>query len=199
MSPETGSLLLLLLICAGATALIPTTADPTEDKELLGMRPPGKPYEKPGKCPANVKFPVDGSTLKNECRMDGDCKGKMKCCFSGGRRLCLLPLDVKNNACPYSDGSECITTKFSPWCQSDDQCQGTDRCCYYKCRAQCTPTVKVKPGLCPPTRKCSFPLPKPKCKSDSDCKGKKKCCTPWCRLECTDPWTPEDYEFPEVV
>ncbi|XP_040203986.1 WAP four-disulfide core domain protein 5-like isoform X2 [Rana temporaria] len=195
MSPETGSLLLLLLICAGATALIPSTANLTDDKELLGRQPPGKP----GRCPADVEFNVDGSTLQNECRRDGHCEGKMKCCFSGGRRQCLLPLDVKNNACPNSDDSVCIATIYAQLCQRDDQCQGTDRCCSFKCRAQCTPTVTVKPGSCLPTcAKCSFTRPKPKCNSDSDCKGKKKCCTTWCGMECTDPWSPKDDFLEEV-
>ncbi|XP_040204007.1 uncharacterized protein LOC120936000 isoform X2 [Rana temporaria] len=36
MSPETGSLLLLLLLCAGVTAVNLTTAGPTNDKEALG-------------------------------------------------------------------------------------------------------------------------------------------------------------------
>ncbi|XP_040203989.1 WAP four-disulfide core domain protein 5-like isoform X2 [Rana temporaria] len=180
MSPETGSLLILLLFCAGATTLFPPTADPT-----LGIL---FPRVKPGKCPADVKFPVDGSTLDNGCKRDGDCNGKMKCCFWRGRRQCLLPLDVKNNACPYFDASVCITTKFVPMCQRDDQCQGTERCCYYGCRLQCTPTVTVKPGSCPiPVTRCAFPPPAPKCKSDSECQEKQKCCTPLCRQECTDP------------
>ncbi|XP_077345441.1 uncharacterized protein LOC143989245 [Lithobates pipiens] len=185
MSPETGSLLLLLLFCAGATAVnILTTADPTEDKEALGAR---FPPEKPGTCPADVNLLVVGSTLLNECKRDRDCKGKNKCCFSGGRRRCLLPLDVKQNACPYFVDSTCIMD-FVPLCQSDDQCQGTERCCYYKCSLQCMPTVKVKPGSCPiPRTRCAFPQPPPKCESDSDCQGKKKCCTPKCQQVCTDP------------
>ncbi|XP_077345444.1 uncharacterized protein LOC143989248 [Lithobates pipiens] len=186
MSPETGSLLLLLLFCAGATAVNHLTpADPTEDEEDLGVL---FPQGKPGTCPADVNLPVDGSTLEKKCKRDGDCKGKKKCCFSGGRRRCLLPLDVKQNACPYFDDSVCINTKFAPLCQRDDQCQGTERCCYYKCRLQCTPTVKAKPGKCPiPRTICAFdPLP-PKCESDSECQGKQKCCTPRCRRECTNP------------
>ncbi|XP_040203999.1 keratin-associated protein 10-7-like isoform X3 [Rana temporaria] len=191
MSPETGSLLLLLLFCAGATAVNLTTAHPSADKEASGtpiLR------EKPGKCPANVDFPVDGSTLKKECKRDRDCKLELKCCFSGGTQRCLLPLDAKENSCPYFNKSQCVRIKPAPQeCHRDDQCQGTERCCFYQCRLQCTPTVKaVKSGTCPvPSTLCaispSSPPPKPLCTSDNDCPGEKKCCTPKCRQECTDP------------
>ncbi|XP_077345432.1 uncharacterized protein LOC143989238 isoform X3 [Lithobates pipiens] len=191
MSPEMGSLL-LLLFCVGATAVNHlTTADPPEE----ALAPSGTLIilKKPGKCPADVENTLDGFMVKPDCKIDRNCLGKMKCCLYDGRKQCLQPLDAKKNACPYFNDFECSTigTELSE-CHSDVQCQGTDRCCYDNCRFQCMKTVKVKSGTCPaPATLCgispSSPRPKPLCMNDDDCLGKKKCCTRKCRQECTDP------------
>ncbi|XP_072264808.1 uncharacterized protein [Pyxicephalus adspersus] len=151
-----------------------------------------KKIEKPGTCPADVDYPrCEGSTLgmENECGIDKKCQGKKKCCFSGCRRRCLLPLDAKENPCPYHNDTECIHVKPAPFeCHEDKQCQGTDRCCNKNCRLQCVPTMKEKPGKCPiPITRCAYPPPPPKCLSDHSCPGNLKCCTPKCGLECTKP------------
>ncbi|XP_040204008.1 antileukoproteinase-like [Rana temporaria] len=182
MSPQTGSRLLLLLFCAGAIAVGLTTAHPTEDQEDLDT-------SKPGTCPANVDYPDEGSMLQNTCTTDQDCQDTRKCCYSGGRRQCLLPLDAKEDSCPIFNPLECVTVKPArSECHSDDQCQGTERCCNYWCRMACTPTVPVKPGTCPISLvHCEYPPPTSTCQIDSDCLGNQKCCIPECGLACSDP------------
>ncbi|XP_075716881.1 uncharacterized protein LOC142758994 [Rhinoderma darwinii] len=153
-------------------------------------RPETELAEKPGTCPADVDYPTcqDSMIYKNECDIDQDCEGKSKCCYSGCRKRCLLPLEDKMNPCPYFNHSICIYARpLPPDCHTDNQCPGSDRCCCFNCRHQCTPTVKVKPGQCPaPKKKCPKILPEAECKTDSDCSDNKKCCDQ-CGQKCVSP------------
>ncbi|KAM4772437.1 uncharacterized protein WCC33_004149 [Rhinophrynus dorsalis] len=158
------------------------------------QKEPAEPeLKKPGTCPLDVSYPTCGTNptgFVSDCKNDNDCDGKEKCCYSGCRYRCLLPLEEKVDACPYFNASICITMRPLPaQCSNDNQCQGTDRCCCFSCRHQCTPTIKVKTGQCPPIKvKCAADPPKPKfpCQQDSDCLGKKKCCD-FCGKQCVDP------------
>ncbi|XP_075451345.1 porwaprin-b-like [Ascaphus truei] len=121
MSPTAGSLLLGLVLCSvGIWAAVT----------------PVKPV-KTGVCPQNVDYPTcDVASFVPECNTDANCTGTKKCCYSGCRKRCLLPLKkVKNSFCPYAS--------FLPdECHADDQCQGSDKCCK-KCRSLCTPASEI--------------------------------------------------------
>uniref|UniRef100_A0A803J454 WAP domain-containing protein n=1 Tax=Xenopus tropicalis TaxID=8364 RepID=A0A803J454_XENTR len=143
---------------------------------------------KAGECPADVDSPVCNGTLRAKCNRDSRCDDKAKCCFSGCRNRCRLPLEDKNTMCPYFDASKCpLKNSTINECYSDVQCQGSERCCCFNCRRECTPTVRVKPGQCPAVSgKCPAVTPKPACRTDDDCDGSKKCCQS-CGSKCLEP------------
>ncbi|KAM4606810.1 uncharacterized protein O3C94_023166 [Discoglossus pictus] len=189
MTPAVGSILLGLVLCSVVTWAI--------DKG-------GCIEEKPGVCPVDVLYPrCSGATekVKPECNTDKDCKGAMKCCFSGCRQRCLLPLADKMDSCPYYNTTQCMLIRPMPdECHSDNQCQGSFRCCCFSCRRQCMATVKVKPGQCPAKKKlCPAIAAKDTCQNDGQCLNKMKCCDQ-CGKKCVSPvsehagYCPEDKE-----
>ncbi|XP_040204006.1 antileukoproteinase-like isoform X1 [Rana temporaria] len=132
MSPETGSLLLLLLLCAGVTAVNLTTAGPTNDKEALAV--------KSGTCPAPVTICGISPSLprpKPLCTSDNDCPGKQKCCKPNCRRECTDPLPLeKPGFCP----PPYVNCRFPippPQCDSDSDCYGNKKCCSLRCYPEC--------------------------------------------------------------
>ncbi|MEE6514034.1 hypothetical protein FKM82_021953, partial [Ascaphus truei] len=146
--------------------------------------------EKPGTCPRDVDE-TDCRLVKfaPECESDSNCNGTMKCCYSGCRKRCLLPLEDKKDSCPYFNSSVCRgVLPLRDQCFTDDQCPGSDRCCCFNCRHMCLPTELVKPGQCPAVERCPVHLPNTKCQKDSECAGKKKCCKS-CGNKCVDPET----------
>ncbi|XP_075450826.1 uncharacterized protein LOC142491894 [Ascaphus truei] len=187
MSSAAGSLLLGLVLCSvGIWAGYP------RGRVLLQLK------EKPGTCPRDVYEPrCELVKIPSECERDGDCKGTRKCCYSGCRSRCLLPLEDKTGSCPYFDSSSCMYSRPDE-CDSDDQCPGSDRCCCFDCGLQCVPTERVKPGQCPPIQECFAKPPKPRCKKDSDCAGKKKCCE-LCGKKCVDPVPEHGGSCPDIV
>ncbi|XP_041419641.1 WAP four-disulfide core domain protein 3-like [Xenopus laevis] len=202
MGPPTSVVLILALTLGsmGTLAQKPTppvmeefTEEPDADN---AMRPefagPGiiRPQVKPGTCPLPVNENECDLSQRDECRSDRHCRGKLKCCSNGCRKRCLLPLEDKDDSCPFFDASICVHVRPLPdECSSDNQCQGTERCCCYNCRLACKPTVIVKPGQCPaPNKLCSLLPPKHECETDGGCKGKQKCCEN-CGRKCTTPKT----------
>ncbi|XP_075057138.1 uncharacterized protein LOC142143310 [Mixophyes fleayi] len=181
MSPVTGSLLLLILCYVGSSAIDAATTEPPKSELKPG---PGVilPIEKLGACPADVDYPTcdtPGVNKTADCASDKYCEGKRKCCFSGCKLRCLLPVEPKMNSCPYFNHSICIYARPAPPnCQRDEQCQGTERCCCFNCGRQCTPTVK--PGQCPVKKVYKELLLRPRCQTDNDCDGKEKCCGKKC-------------------
>ncbi|XP_069584681.1 WAP four-disulfide core domain protein 8-like [Ranitomeya imitator] len=173
MSPVTSLVLLLTFSYLSSSVVLEYDSDPTVVKHGTYE---GSTREKPGTCPLDVDYPTCNPTVDYvpECRTDKECKGPRKCCWSGCRKCCLLPLQPKLNPCPYFDHSICIRVRPLPAeCHNDNQCQGTDRCCCANCRRQCTPTEKVKPGQCPAPKKKIIAT---SCTKDHDCIGDKKCC-----------------------
>ncbi|KAG8431321.1 hypothetical protein GDO86_019065, partial [Hymenochirus boettgeri] len=144
--------------------------------------------EKPGRCPVDVDFPRCEKPKDPECSDDSRCPGKSKCCFSGCKNRCLLPLEDKLDSCPSFDASQCVLKVPVPGeCYTDDQCPGAQRCCCYNCRHQCMGTVKVKSGQCPsPSRWCPVVENKTECRTDADCSENKKCCKS-CGQKCVNP------------
>ena len=150
---------------------------------------------KPGVCPK--RGPVDPKLCKitkNECEMDGDCFGHLKCCFNGCHNECFRTPRPrpKRGECPPSEQTppkNCSDT--TDRCDDDSQCPGRGKCCFSGCHKDCiTPPVKKKPGVCPlndyiPAELCE--VTDDQCKEDEDCKGRDKCCFSGCNLECMTP------------
>ncbi|XP_073413917.1 uncharacterized protein [Dendrobates tinctorius] len=180
MSPVTRLILLLTYSYLSSSGVPEYDSDPT----VLGHDIyEGSTREKPGMCPLDVDYPTCDLSVDivSECRRDKDCSGSRICCWSGCRKRCLLPLQPKQNPCPYFNHSICILARPMPSdCHNDKQCQGPDRCCCCNCRRQCTPTEKVKPGQCPALKKKIIATA---CTKDYDCTGNKKCCG----LKCVKP------------
>ncbi|KAI4460211.1 whey acdic protein wap [Holotrichia oblita] len=66
--------------CGGTTCLQPVTS-----------RLPGSNKAKPGHCSSN---PTGPWVCSNRCSVDGDCRGKRKCCKNRcGAMECAIPLD----------------------------------------------------------------------------------------------------------
>ncbi|XP_040282883.1 WAP four-disulfide core domain protein 3-like isoform X1 [Bufo bufo] len=193
MSPVPCLVLLL------AFSYVSTSALPDAEK-ILPI--PVFDFEKPGTCPADVDYPrCDNPAIHYlpDCNQDQDCEGEKKCCFSGCKNRCLLPLQVKKDSCPYFNHSICVHVRPSPSeCHSDDQCQGTDRCCCSGCNRRCVPTVTVKPGQCPAPKKTCFKIDSAQCKTDSSCTRNKKCCDR-CGLKCVTPEQEHDGVCPTSI
>ena len=150
---------------------------------------------KPGVCPQQDAIdPKLCKNTKNECELDGDCFGHLKCCFNGCYNECSrTPRPIpKRGECPLADyipPENCSDT--SDKCDYDSQCPGKDKCCATGCLKECiTPPVKTKPGECPlndyiPPELCE--VTEDECEEDEDCKGRDKCCSSGCNLECITP------------
>ncbi|XP_044147281.1 antileukoproteinase-like [Bufo gargarizans] len=126
MAPVTGSLILLILCCAGALA-------DNHDK-------PPQPSEKPGRCPLSKQI-FCNPPPPYDCNSDKECDGNLKCCRQGCNKSCTAPIIdpiiEKPGTCP------------SPWfvcphddvpfkiCTVDSDCTGNRKCCNIKCRQQC--------------------------------------------------------------
>ncbi|XP_055078741.1 WAP four-disulfide core domain protein 2-like [Periophthalmus magnuspinnatus] len=173
--------------------------------------------EKPGVCP-KPRAPIDPiDRCMDWCFSDGECRGNLKCCFDGCRRVCLKPKAVNNmvrsvlclltvalafvpllsaveekpGACPKprTDIDPTVVRCLSE-CSSDSECEGNLKCCFNGCGHVCEePRVgpNTKPGSCPD------PIPYFKkceeaCTDDSQCEKNLKCCNTSCGLQC---WTPE--------
>lgn len=150
---------------------------------------------KPGVCPElDAINPKLCKSTKNECKLDGDCYGHLKCCFNGCFNECSRTptLHPKRGECPVADyipPENCSDTTDK--CNDDSQCPGRDKCCATGCLQECiTPPAKKKPGKCPLN---DYILPElcevteDKCQEDEDCKGRDKCCGTGCNLECITP------------
>ena len=150
---------------------------------------------KPGVCPGvNAIDPNLCKNTKNECKVDADCFGHLKCCFNGCYNECLKRPQPrpKPGACPLADyipPENCSAT--SDECTDDTECPNRDKCCATGCRQECvTPPAEKKPGLCPtvdyiPPELCE--VTEDECEEDVDCKGQGKCCATGCIKECVTP------------
>ncbi|OCT56670.1 hypothetical protein XELAEV_18004589mg [Xenopus laevis] len=185
MNPTAAAVLLLgfTIFSLGSWAQDDPPDDDDDGNEFVH-----RPRVKPGECPADVDSPICKVKLFPKCRWDFRCPDKAKCCFSGCRKRCRLPLEDKNNMCPYFDASKCLLKSSTlDECSSDQQCQGSERCCCFNCRRECTRTITVKTGQCPAvTTKCPAETPQPECKTDDNCKGSAKCCE-FCGRKCLEP------------
>ncbi|XP_078366590.1 uncharacterized protein LOC144650724 isoform X3 [Oculina patagonica] len=152
---------------------------------------------KPGVCPQQDAIdPKLCKNTKNECELDGDCFGHLKCCFNGCYNECSRTPrpKPKRGECPLADyipPENCSDTTDK--CNEDSQCPGKDKCCATGCLSECiTPAAKKKPGECPlndyiPPELCE--VTEDLCQEDEDCKRTDKCCFSGCRLECMTPPT----------
>ena len=152
---------------------------------------------KPGVCPQNSIFdPKLCESLKNECEVDGDCFGHLKCCFNGCHKECsATPVPKprpKPGECPLNDfipPELCEVTEDN--CKNDQDCKGRDKCCATGCNLDCmTPPIPEKRGQCPivdyiDPEACEETTDE--CSEDFDCKGKDKCCATGCKNECISP------------
>ncbi|XP_031757822.1 WAP four-disulfide core domain protein 12-like [Xenopus tropicalis] len=91
-------------------------------------------------CPMDVDYPrcgIDPIAGKPQCQTHTDCKGAERCCFSGCRKRCLLPLLDKSGPCPPFNETLCTDPGGQlPECHRDEQCPGATRCCK-RCRWEC--------------------------------------------------------------
>ena len=150
---------------------------------------------KPGVCPAmNAINPNLCKITKDECKMDDDCFGHLKCCFNGCFSECMKRPQPrpKPGMCPITDyipPENCSDTEDK--CMDDTQCQGRDKCCATGCLKECvTPPAVKKPGMCPildyiNPEDCE--VTEDECEEDSDCDGRDKCCDTGCIKECITP------------
>lgn len=128
--------------------------------------PAPKPHDKPGACftfllPRNSG--INGNCTKY-CKIDNDCKGRMKCCSIGCSSFCQ---DVCSGTCKG------VT------CDEGKECQLVGGC------AQCVTSDKEKPGKCR-NWQGSGPCLK-NCAKDYDCPSNRKCCSVGCGKICTEP------------
>ncbi|XP_053566938.1 WAP four-disulfide core domain protein 5-like [Bombina bombina] len=134
MTPVSGTVLLGLVLC-----IMVTCAAKTTEQRAVRVR------VKRGICPLDLDYPkCDPATMteRAQCQTDRDCPGQRKCCISGCRSRCVLPL--QQGGCPAYDPSICIYTKPLPnECHRDDQCPGAQRCCCLNCRRQCIGSQRV--------------------------------------------------------
>lgn len=153
---------------------------------------------KPGVClKVDAINPKLCKSMKNECKLDGDCYGRLKCCFNGCFNECSsAPTQrPKRGECPLADNippENCSDTTDK--CDDDSQCPGRDKCCATGCLQECiTPPIKKKPGECPLNDYISPELcevTEDRCQEDEDCKGRDKCCATGCIKECITPPLP---------
>ena len=153
---------------------------------------------KPGVClKVDAINPKLCKSMKNECKLDGDCYGRLKCCFNGCFNECSsAPTQPpKRGECPFAEyipPENCSDTTDK--CDDDSQCPGRDKCCATGCLQECiTPPTKKKPGECPLNDYISPELcevTEDRCQEDEDCKGRDKCCATGCIKECITPPLP---------
>lgn len=150
---------------------------------------------KPGVCPQNdIIDPKLCKSTKNECDVDGDCFGHLKCCFNGCNKECSVTPKPrpKPGECPLNDyipPELCEVTEDN--CKNDQDCKGRDKCCATGCNLDCiTPPIIEKRGQCPTVdyidpEACEETTDQ--CSVDFDCKGRDKCCATGCIKECVTP------------
>ncbi|KAJ0036907.1 hypothetical protein NQD34_005584 [Periophthalmus magnuspinnatus] len=99
--------------------------------------------EKPGVCP-KPRAPIDPTDRCTDwCFSDGECRGNLKCCFDGCRRVCLKPKGgpkPKPGSCPRPIPH---FNKCKEECTDDRQCPKNLKCCYSNCGFQCVPPEHV--------------------------------------------------------
>ena len=150
---------------------------------------------KPGVCPQNnIIDPKLCKSTKNECDVDGDCFGHLKCCLNGCNKECSVTPKPrpKPGECPLNDyipPELCEVTEDN--CKNDQDCKGRDKCCATGCNLDCiTPPIIEKRGQCPTVdyidpEACEETTDQ--CSVDFDCKGRDKCCATGCIKECVTP------------
>uniref|UniRef100_A0A915K7B8 WAP domain-containing protein n=1 Tax=Romanomermis culicivorax TaxID=13658 RepID=A0A915K7B8_ROMCU len=77
-----------------------------------GLPPQLPPPIKPGQCPAPVLPP--SANCPNECRLDTDCNGSLKCCFTGCGAKCAEPIPPLNLNAGAASGDPNAAGNFSP-------------------------------------------------------------------------------------
>ncbi|XP_044130487.1 perlwapin-like isoform X2 [Bufo gargarizans] len=118
MAPVTGSLILLILCCAGALA------DYYDE-------PPRLP-EKPGQCPLEPLAESPPNISPDRCKSDDDCYGKQKCCRVRGARRCINLIVEKPGTCP-PPLTDCPSDLPPGICKVDSDCPGKQKCCFINC------------------------------------------------------------------
>ncbi|XP_044147266.1 omwaprin-c-like [Bufo gargarizans] len=123
MAPVTGSLILLMLCCAGAL-------------EDYYDEPTPSPPEKPGKCSLDPLINCALTIIAEKCKSDYDCYGKQKCCRTLCTRLCIHPIKETPGTCPPVPLTVCSSEMPPGICEVDSDCPGKQKCCVI-CSSQC--------------------------------------------------------------
>ncbi|KAM5164710.1 antileukoproteinase-like [Mantella aurantiaca] len=112
-------------------------------------RPGYHNIEKPGKCPPRVMV-CRPPTQRGECRDDGDCSQKRKCCSPKCVPMCFepeFPRPVRpdppppGKSCPRFPRAHCMPgfrdLMKRNRCQNDRECGRRQRCCNTPCEDRC--------------------------------------------------------------
>ncbi|XP_053317092.1 whey acidic protein-like isoform X2 [Spea bombifrons] len=117
------------------------------DSDAITIDEPGYIVVDTSRCPLDVDYPrcgIDPVSGESECWTNRDCKRRQKCCFSGCRKRCLVPLKAKTGSCPPFNLSLCSHENYLPHeCKDDEQCQGSSKCCK-RCRYECTTMMALR-------------------------------------------------------
>ncbi|XP_040282871.1 WAP four-disulfide core domain protein 2-like [Bufo bufo] len=124
MAPVTGSLIVLILCCAGALA------------DIIDKPPP--PSEKPGRCPPSPQIFCNPTPL-DQCASDTECTGNQKCCRLGCNKSCTVPIIEKPGICPppWFVCSPVSSDRPLGQCEVDSDCAGNKKCCVRTCTPEC--------------------------------------------------------------
>ncbi|XP_033108270.1 zonadhesin-like [Anneissia japonica] len=94
---------------------------------------------KEGVCPKITITRWDQTICLAECSVDTDCIDTKKCCSSGCRRTCVMPLPtntVKKGLCPIVQPRATCQSNVDI-CGVDNECTGNKKCCYNGCHMEC--------------------------------------------------------------
>ncbi|XP_075450811.1 uncharacterized protein LOC142491876 [Ascaphus truei] len=202
MTPTTGSLLLVLVLCSVGTW------------EAVNAK-------KPGMCPVvNTFAPCHHPYPPAKCHHDSQCPHQQKCCDYGCRWMCVEPVtqyktcrsrcqrEVRNmlHNAARSHGSDVISGSL----RRSESLMGSDSgdaapeinmtpttgsllLVLVLCSVGTWEAVNAKkPGMCPVVNTfapCAQPYPPAQCHHDSQCPHQQKCCDYGCIWMCVDPVT----------
>ncbi|MEE6516179.1 hypothetical protein FKM82_025426 [Ascaphus truei] len=93
------------------------------------ITPVSNEQEKPGSCPLLLLFALGKCDV--ECRSDGECAGKLKCCETGcSGTYCQMPND-KPGSCPWVNREQPCDRRTL--CRTDSYCDADLKCCRTRC------------------------------------------------------------------